>query len=191
MEIKPLVECKDRDEWREWLSQNHEACTEVWLVYFKKHTGKPSIAYRESVQEALCFGWIDGLKKRLDDERYTHRFTPRKKKSKWSPLNIRLSEELIAEGKMTGAGLKAYEQRRGYDETFLQQKEQDELALSAELQAALESNPTARQNFEALAPGYRKQFVGWVSSAKRTETRARRLAEAIKMLEQNQKPGMK
>lgn len=189
--MKPLVECKDRDEWRGWLSQNHETCSEVWLVYFKKHTGKPSIAYRESVQEALCFGWIDGLKKRLDDERYTHRFTPRRQKSKWSPLNTRLAEELIAEGKMAGAGLKAYKQRLSYEETFLQNREQDELPLPPEFQAALESNPTARQNFQALAPGYRKQFLGWVSSAKRAETRARRLAEAMEMLEQNQKPGMK
>lgn len=191
MELNPLVHCKNREEWREWLSLNHDACFEVWLVYFKKHTGRPSITYRESVEEALCFGWIDGLKRRIDDERYAHRFTPRKAKSKWSPLNISLAEKLITEGKMTGAGLKAYQQRISYDETFLETKAQSELAVSKEFQTALDSNPEAEENFLAMAPGYRKQYVGWVSSAKRDETRKKRIAEAIRMLEQNKKPGMK
>ena len=89
MDLEPTVQCPTRADWRSWLQANHAGTPEVWLVYFKKNTGKPSVTYRESVEEALCFGWIDGLKRRVDDERYAHRFTPRRPKSKWSPLNIR------------------------------------------------------------------------------------------------------
>lgn len=186
-----MVQCSNRNEWRTWLAQNHALYSEAWLVYFKKHTGKPSIAYRESVEEALCFGWIDGLKRRIDDERYVHRFTPRKAKSRWSPLNISLAEQLIAEGKMTDTGLKAYQQRISYDEDFLETKAQSELTVPEEFRTALGANPEAEKNFLAMAPGYRKQYIAWVSSAKRDETRKKRLAEAIRMLELNKKPGMK
>ncbi|MCW8925760.1 MAG: hypothetical protein OQJ84_05855, partial [Xanthomonadales bacterium] len=85
-----------REEWRAWLESNHASACEVWLVYYKKHTGKPSVSYIDSVKEAICYGWIDGLKKRVDDECYMHRFTPRRPGSKWSPTNIKLAKELIS-----------------------------------------------------------------------------------------------
>jgi uncharacterized protein YdeI (YjbR/CyaY-like superfamily) len=143
------------------------------------------------VEEAICFGWIDGLKKRIDDERYAHRFTPRKENSKWSPLNISLAEQMIAEGKMTPAGLEAFERRRAYDEPFLEARESDQVALPPSIEKALRSNRAAWTNYNALAPGYRKQFAGWLASAVKPETRQRRIEEAIQLLEQNKKLGMK
>jgi len=180
-----------RNDWRAWLQENHARLDEAWLVFNKKHTGKPSIAYRDSVEEALCFGWIDGLKKSIDEERYAYRFTPRKPNSKWSPLNISLAEKMISGEKMTPAGLAAFEQRQAYDENFLKARSATEISLTPEIEAALKLKPTAWKNFNNLAPGYRKQYTGWLISAKRPETRQKRLDEAICLLEQNKKLGMK
>lgn len=189
--MEPGICPADRDDWRTWLQENHARFDEAWLVFYKKHTGKPSIAYRDSVEEALCFGWIDGLKKSIDEDRYAYRFTPRKPKSKWSPLNISLAERMISEEKMAPAGLAAFEQRRVYDENFLKDRGKTEISLTSEIEAALKSKPTAWKNFNNLAPGYRKQYSGWLISAKRPETRQKRLDEAIRLLEQNKKLGMK
>ena len=92
---------------------------EIWLVYYKKHTNKPTITYKESVEEAICFGWIDGIKKKIDEEKYTHRFTPRKKNSKWSPTNIDIAEKMIKAGMMTSVGLAVYEKQIEYEQDFL------------------------------------------------------------------------
>jgi len=163
----------------------------VWLAYFKKHTGKVSVSYMDSVKEALCFGWIDGMKKRIDDERYAHRFTPRKAVSKWSPQNIRLAEELTASGQMTEAGLAAFSQGVPYEPELQKMLKAKELPLTAETENGLKANPTAWANFNRMAAGYRKQYVGWLQSAKRPETRQKRLKEAIGLLEKNLKLGMK
>lgn len=189
--MKPSVVCHDRNAWRAWLAANHGKAGETWLVFYKKHTGRNTVSYRESVEEALCFGWIDGLKRRIDEERYAYRFTPRRRGSKWSPLNIRLAEKMIAQGKMKPAGLAAYEQRRSYDENMLRARESKEIQLTPELESALKQNRAAWDNFRKLAPGYRKQYAGWLMSAKRVETREKRLAEALVLLENNQKLGMK
>ena len=179
-----LVSATDRGQWRRWLKKHHANRDEAWLVYYKKHTGKPSISYRESVEEALCFGWIDGIKKRLDEERYAHRFTPRRPKSKWSALNVSLARELIRQEKMSPAGLAAFEQRREHEKM-------PEYRLLHEIEKALKENRLAWENFTRLAPGYKKQYIAWMCSAKKPETRQKRLAEAIRLLEQNKKPGMK
>jgi len=189
--MTPLGCPADRAEWRAWLQENHATCSEAWLAFYKKHTGKPSVPYRESVEEAICFGWIDGLKKRIDEECYAHRFTPRKPNSKWSPLNISLAEKMIAQGKMTAAGRAAFDRREKYAESFLQARQSDEVQLPPDLERALQSNPKAWRNFSALAPGYRKQYAGWLASAIKPETREKRLREAIALLEQNRKLGMK
>ncbi|MBT8073559.1 MAG: hypothetical protein HKP21_07600 [Xanthomonadales bacterium] len=180
-----------REEWRAWLQQNHAGASEIWLVYFKKHTGKPTVDYAESVEEALCFGWVDGLKKRIDEYRYAHRFSPRKAKSKWTPLNIQRARKMIEAGKMTEAGLVSFRQRLEYDEKFLQARTQKKLELPAEMEAAIKLNEAAWNNFKQLAPGYRKQYVGWLVSAKKPATRTRRLEEAIRLLARNKKLGMK
>jgi uncharacterized protein YdeI (YjbR/CyaY-like superfamily) len=181
----------DRKAWRDWLAENYASEKEVWLAYFKKHTGKASVSYMDSVKEALCFGWIDGLKRRIDDERYTHRFTPRKSNSKWSPQNIRLAEELIESGEMTKAGLTAFNQRVPYDEELQKVLSAKEIPLTAETEKGLRTNPKAWNNFSKMTAGYQKQYVGWLQSAKKPETRKKRMQEAIRMLEKNQKLGMK
>lgn len=191
MKLTPSTHCTTREEWRNWLQNHHSSHTEVWLHYYKKHTGLQSVSYRESVEEALCFGWIDGLKRRVDDQRYTHRFTPRKANSKWSPLNIQLAEKLITEGKMTRAGLSAFENRIAYDEEFLEKRKQSEMPVPEEFKEALENSRKAQAHFQSMAPGYRKQYLGWITAAKRAETRSKRITETIRMLEQNKKPGMK
>ena len=189
--MNPRVYAPDRGAWRAWLVENHACEQEVWLVYYKKHTGKASVSYIDSVREALCFGWIDGIKKRIDDETYAHRFTPRKANSRWSPQNISLAKQEIERGQMTRAGLAAFKQRVGYDEAQLAAIKAKQIAVSDEIENALRANRKAWDNFNRLAPGYRKQYVAWLQTAKRPETREKRLAEAIGLLEKNQKLGMK
>ena len=182
--MKVRVCPSSRAEWRSWLGENHPIEQEVWLFYYKKHTGKPTVGYRDSVEEALCFGWIDGIKKTIDDESYCHRFTPRRPNSKWSPLNISLAKKLIEQGKMMPAGLASFEQHKTYDE-------KKEFTLTPGIEKALKGNSVAWENFNRLAPGYRKQYVIWLASAKKPETRAKRLKEALDLLEQNKKLEMK
>ena len=185
------ISVSDRRAWRAWLTENHASEKEVWLAYYKKHTGKATVTYMDSVKEALCFGWIDGLKKSIDEQKYAHRFTPRKVNSKWSPLNIRLAKELIKTGEMTEAGLVAFNQRVPYDEELQKVLSAKELPLTAETERGLKSSKKAWDNFNQMAAGYRKQYVAWLQSAKRPETRKKRLIEAIGLLEANKKLGMK
>lgn len=189
--MQPRVHCADRQAWRTWLKRNHEACDAVWLVFYKKHTGQPGVAYRDAVEEAICFGWIDGLKKRIDEDRYAYRFSPRKPRSKWSPLNLELARKMIDEGKMAAAGQAAYERREHYDEKTLQALRSAEPQLPPDIERALRSHGVAWKNYLALAPGYRRQYAGWLSTAVKPETRARRLREALRLLAENRKPGMK
>lgn len=181
----------DRKSWRSWLTENHASEKEVWLAYYKKHTGKASVSYMDSVKEALCFGWIDGLKKRIDDERYAHRFTLRKANSKWSAQNTRLAKELIERGEMTKAGLAVFNQRASYDEQLLKALSIKDPPLTAETEKGLKASEKAWKNFNQMTTGYRKQYVAWLQSAKKPETRKKRLEEAIRLLEANQKLGMK
>ena len=189
--IKSELNVSNRKEWRTWLRNNHAEAKEIWVVYFKKITGKPSIHYTDSVEEALCFGWIDGLKKSIDEERYAYRYTPRKSGSKWSPLNINLAERMIDEGKMTQAGLVSFNQKITYDEENLKARDAKEIPLTSEMEKALRANKKAWENFNDLAPSYRKQYVGWLRSAKKQETLARRIAEAIQLLTENKQLGMR
>ena len=181
----------DRKAWRVWLTENHASEKEVWLAYFKKHTGKATVSYLESVKEALCFGWIDGLKKSIDEERYTHRFTPRRAGSKWSPQNIRLAKELIESGKMKKAGLEAFNQGVPYDQELQNVLSAKDIPLTAETEKGLKISRKAWTNFNQMSAGYRKQYVIWLQSAKKADTRKTRLEEAIRLLEKNQKLGMK
>ena len=186
-----MIKAASRGEWRAWLKENHARETEVWLVYYKKHTGKPSVTYIESVKEALCFGWIDGIKKSIDAESYTHRFTPRRPGSKWSAKNFRLANDLIEIGNMTTAGLNAFEQRQEYDLEALEAQKYCAQILDAEIENQLQANREAWDNFKRLAPGYRKQYIMWLQTAKRPETREKRVKEAIGLLAQNKHLGMK
>ena len=185
------IEASDRNEWRSWLEENHAKVQEIWLVYYKKSTGKPTVTYTDSVEEALCFGWIDGLKKSIDSERYAYRFTPRKAGSKWSPLNIRLAKKMIEKREMTEAGFAAFDQRVNYDEEILKARSSKAIPLTPEIEKGLQANKKAWKNFKNLAPSYRKQYVAWLRSAKKAETREKRLKEVIERLKKNEKLGMK
>lgn len=152
--------------------------TELLVGYYKKGSGQPSITWPESVDEALCIGWIDGIRRGLDDERYTIRFTPRKASSIWSAVNIRRAQALIAAGRMQAAGLKAFEARseqRSRQYSF----EQEAAALSSDDERTFRTNKAAWAYWNKQPPGYKKTVSWWVISAKREETRARRLERLI------------
>jgi len=167
------------DDFRAWLEKHHASATELVVGFHKKHTGRASKTWTESVREALCYGWIDGVRRSLGDDSYTIRFTPRKPGSNWSLRNVRHVEELIREGRMAPAGLAAFEARTP-DRTGVYSFEQRH---SARLEAAQEkqfrANSGAWEFFESQPPSYRRTAVYWVVSAKREETRSRRLAQLI------------
>ena len=179
---------KTRTPWRSWLERNHDSgIRELWLVFFKKHTGKPSISYAAAVEEALCFGWIDSIIKKLDDDRYARKFTPRTNDAKWSAVNLKRVEKLEAQGRMTEAG------RAKIAKGVRPEVPPARLTIEMpqELTDALEKNRKAREFFDQLAPSYRKHYIGWIASAKREETRAKRVREAIGLLKQRKKLGLK
>jgi uncharacterized protein YdeI (YjbR/CyaY-like superfamily) len=188
MSPKPLktFEARTIQDWRAWLRKNHKTESEVWLIRYKRHTGRPSIAYEDALDEALCFGWIDSLVKRLDDERYAIKFTPRKPESKWSDVNRKRYAALRKSGRLMPAGLERSPTSRTY---AARPKLPD--AVPKYFSEALDATPAAREHFERLAPSYRRHFVGWVHIAKREETKQRRLREAISLLAAGKKLGLK
>ncbi|SNT04856.1 Uncharacterized conserved protein YdeI, YjbR/CyaY-like superfamily, DUF1801 family [Ekhidna lutea] len=166
-------------DFRKWLEENHKSETELWVGYYKKATGKPSITWPESVDQALCYGWIDGIRKRIDDEAYQVRFTPRKPNSHWSNVNIKRIEELTKEKQVTKAGLEAYKKRK-LENSGRASFEQKEVKLSKDFETRMKANKKAWTFFTSkLAPSYRKQSIWWVMSAKREETREKRLITLI------------
>ena len=253
MEIRKTLYVTTREKWRAWLTKHHRSETEVWLIYYKKHTGRPRISYDHAVEEALCFGWIDSIGKRIDDERFAQKFTPRRDRTRWSALNLRRVRRLIREGRMTEAGLakidsallgddraaqprkddvqlpgfvkqalmahaKAWEsfrsltpsRRQAYirlimdarKEETRERRRREAISLLEQSQGALEdipryvkqaltANAKAWENFRNLGPSYRRNYIGWIMLAKKEATRERRLREAISLLEQNRKLGLK
>ena len=168
-------------EFRAWLEEHHAAETELLVGFYKKGSGKPSITWPESVDEALCYGWIDGVRRSLGDDAYTIRFTPRKKRSFWSNVNIRRAGELIAEGRMRPAGLVAFEARTGERSGVysFEQKDQARVVFSEAQARQFQADAKAWEFFQAQPPWYRRTATWWVISAKKEETRAKRLATLI------------
>src|SRR5262245_41776347 len=253
MEITKTLYVTSREEWRAWLAQHFQSETEIWLIYYKKLSGRPRIPYDDAVEEALCFGWVDSIVKKLDDEKFVQRFTPRRDGSKWSDINLRRVRKLIRQGRMTAAGrakidlaavsreapaepsegevdippfieqalkanVKAWESfrnlapshRRAYLRWILEPKKEEtrerrlregvsRLAqrtgdldeVPRFVKQALQANARAWENFQKLAPSYRRHYIGWILHAAKAETRERRLREAISLLEQNKKLGLK
>jgi uncharacterized protein YdeI (YjbR/CyaY-like superfamily) len=163
---------------RKWLEKHHHSEEELLVGFYKKGSGKRSITWPESVDQALCFGWIDGVRKRIDDDSYTIRFTPRRRGSHWSAVNIRRAQELIAEGLMMPAGLNAFEQRTEY-ESAPYSYEQPPKTLPPQYAKQFRAKRKAWEYFNAQPPGYRRVVLHWVLSAKKEETRTRRLATLI------------
>lgn len=184
---------KTRQAWRAWLSRNHAREKGIWLAYYKKGSGKRSVTYEEALQEALCFGWIDSTIGRVDEERYKQRFTPRKEKSVWSSSNKARVEKLIAEGRMAPPGLAKVEaaKRNGSWESL---SDIDRIGKGAELPPdllhALAAEPQAQAIFDKRPPSEKKLWAYWVLSAKKPETRARRVAETVKRVLACRLPGM-
>lgn len=184
----PLLTFPARRAWRAWLERHHASARVAWLVYFKQHTGRPSIPYEDSVEEGLCFGWIDGIIRNLDGERYARRFTPRLPGSRWSVSNRRRAYKMIQEGMMTPAGMAKFDVH-GKAEGITSRTKTP--APHPEFVKALKSHPKAWENFKQLAPSYQRQYLFWIAAARAEETLARRIDEAVGRLALNKKLGMK
>jgi uncharacterized protein YdeI (YjbR/CyaY-like superfamily) len=187
--IEPTL-FKDREAWRRWLAANHGKAAEIWLAYYKKGTGKKSVSYEEALDEALCYGWIDSIVKALDGERYMQRWTPRQPGSVWSASNKKRLARLAAQGRMCGAGLaKVRAAKRDGSWATIDAIDRD-AKTPAELLDALAARPGAREKFEGLAPSQKKLWGWWIQSAKRPETRARRIAAAVEWILAGRKIGI-
>ena len=179
------LDIRTRREWRAWLAQHHSSSPGIWLVFYKRHTGVKSVLYEDAVREALCFGWIDSLIKRLDDHRYTIKMTPRQPTSKWSAINRRRWTELKAAGLLAPAGLAA----RPTENTYAPKPIIPD--LPSYIAKAIKANPKAWKFFRGLAPSERRHFVVWIHISKRPETRERRLRESVDLLAAGKRLGLK
>ena len=185
---------KDRKTWRNWLEKNHAKSPGVWLVYFKKASGKPRLSYNDAVEEALCFGWIDSTVKSMDDDRYMQRFTPRKPKSGWSGINKERIEKITAAGLMNDAGLvKIDAAKKDGSWTSLDKiyAPADQLLIPDELGKAFSRNKKAKINFDNFPVFARRQFLSWINSAKQPGTLKARIKQVVLMSAANKKPGIK
>jgi len=169
---------KSLAEFRRWLVKNHAAVTELWVGFYRKDSGKGGITYQEALDEALCFGWIDGLKKKVGEDSYTHRFTPRKARSIWSAVNTKRAEELRGLGRMAPAGLKAFAAREA-NRSGIYSFENKPRQLDRAYEQKFKANTKAWEFFQAQPPGYRRTAAWWIVSAKKEETRWRRLEQLM------------
>ena len=173
-------------DWRSWLGKNHLVKDGVWLVFYKKGSGHPTISYDEAIDEALAFGWIDSVIKRVDEKRFARKFTPRRPGSVWSKYNVVRVKQLNADGRMTKWGLDAYARRTG-EISLLEQFNAKTMRVPRDLNEALRKNELAWSNFQRFGPSHRKRYLMWISAAKKPETRKKRIAEAVVLIARNKK----
>ncbi len=191
MKVSEILYVTNRDEWRAWLKKNHKTKKEVWLTYYKRHTGKKRISYDEAVEEALCFGWIDSIVRRVDDERYAQKYTPRRAGSVWSKLNMRRAKKMIKQGRMTEAGLALFKEVEAKPKEHSRaEMVRKTSSVPGDLRKALAKNRTAQKNFYRFAPSYKKMYIGWILDAKKKQTQERRIRRVVEWAAQNKKPGM-
>jgi uncharacterized protein YdeI (YjbR/CyaY-like superfamily) len=179
---------KSSKEWRKWLEKNHDKESKVFLVKYKRHTGKPTISHQESMDEAICYGWIDTTVKRLDEDRYIRCFARRNKNSRWSNATLSYAKRLIKEGKMTPAGLKMY--KEGLKKPVLNHEFPKNPPTPKILNDALEKNKTAKKFFEELAPSYKRTYIYSILRAKLPETKQKRVKEIVDRCKKKLKPGL-
>lgn len=196
MDLNNTLYVVDRLEWRKWLADNHNCRDEIWLIYYKKHTGKPRIPYNDAVEEALCYGWIDSIVKRIDDDCFCQKFTPRTNTRKWSPSNIKRINKLIKQGKMTDTGMAKIDESVlktgvGEDVTPPAIPTLEEMGMPQWIEDALKAEAAVWEFFNTLAPSYKRKYIFWITQAKREETRQRRLKEAVSLLAKKKKLGLK
>ena len=182
---------KKKDQWRDWLSRHHASENEVWLIFYKKETSRPTIPYEAAVEEALCFGWIDSIIKKIDARKYARKFTPRKDNSIWSQLNKKRVNKMIEQKRMTDFGLAKIKAAKKADLWDKDPRPKISLDIPPEFAKALARNKKAKENFDKLAPSYRKHYIGWITIAKRQETKDKRIKESITLLEKGRKLGLK
>jgi uncharacterized protein YdeI (YjbR/CyaY-like superfamily) len=183
------IDFPDREAWRAWLDEHHASETDIWVVHHKKASTRQGLRYPDGVEEALAYGWIDSKMRRLDEETFAQRYSPRKPTSVWSRHNVERVERLIAEGRMTPAGMAVIEeaQRRGsWDEAYTAHEPPP---LPDDLRDALEADGVAWDVFEGWAASYRLNYIHWVEDAKREETRRRRIAQVVERARKGLKPG--
>jgi len=171
---------------RKWLEKNYKKEKELWVGYYKKHTGKSNMTWSESVDQALCFGWIDGIRKGIDEESYCNRFTPRKPKSNWSEINIKKVKQLIKDGLMHPAGLELYKNRKKKD-AGAHSYENKPTKLPPALEKKFKSDKTSWKFFQSQSPSYQKTMFFWILSAKKEETQVMRLEKLIKANKEGKK----
>jgi uncharacterized protein YdeI (YjbR/CyaY-like superfamily) len=182
-----VVFFQEPSELRRWLVLHHENATELQVGFYKKGSGRPTITYQEALDEALCFGWIDGVRRGLDEDSYTIRFTPRRKKSFWGLVNIRRANELAALGLMHPSGLRAFDER-DEERTERYSYERQTQALDDEYQHTFEANQPAWEFFQSQPPSYQRAATWWVMNARRADTRQRRLATLIEASAEGRRP---
>jgi uncharacterized protein YdeI (YjbR/CyaY-like superfamily) len=183
-----LFDARTIERWRAWLDKHHASAAEIWLVYYKKHTGKACVAYMDALDEALCYGWIDSLVRRIDEDRYAIKYTPRKPVSKWSAVNRKRYAALEAAGRLASAG-KARSPKGAA--VAKRPKIAVPTKLPAYISRGFKSVPGAWNYFRTLAPSHQKHYMMWIHMAKQQQTRDRRLAEATRLLSKSQKLGLK
>ncbi len=176
-------------EWHAWLVENHQSCAEVWLIYYKVGSGKPGLSYEESVEEALCFGWVDSLIKARDAESHLRKFTPRKPGSRWSEVNVRRAQKMVEEGRMTPVGQALFAEAAHNPAPSRASRHEQMEAWRAELLPRL--SPEAKERYLVLAPSLQRQYAGWVLSARGEATRARRQVELERILIRGDKLGLR
>jgi uncharacterized protein YdeI (YjbR/CyaY-like superfamily) len=174
------IHFKSRQEWRRWLKNNHNKKKELWLIYYKKHTNVKTIPYNDAVEEALCFGWIDGQLKRIDNKKHMQRFTPRRERSVWAESNIKRVKKMISLGKMTKYGLEKF---KHHEKTMVPTI----LSMPSDLKKELKKNKKAWGNFEKFPPSHKKHFFSWIFISKMKETRKRRIKNLVKRAELNKR----
>jgi len=187
----------DRGSFRNWLEKNHDKSPGIWMLFYKKHTNIETIKYSEALEEALCFGWIDSIIKRIDDEGYVRKFTPRTNLAKWSEINIKTANEMIRKGRMTEAGLRKFGVLDKAGETSLQQRKIKEKRVADEsnipdfILSEFALNEPALANFNSLAKSHKRHYILWITSARREETIQKRLKASVSLLKENKKLGLK
>ncbi|WP_306591540.1 YdeI family protein [Geothrix sp. 21YS21S-4] len=187
MLLTTTLEPKTRKAWRNWLEQYHAKEKEIWLVFTKAHVGQPAFSYKDALSEALCFGWIDGVRQRIDDEKYAQRFSPRTKSSKWSAVNLSLAKELQVAGLLAPSGVASLSHAEC---SQADSSNPSEPFPPVWFMTAIQADPVAWTHFQNLPLSHQRRYVGWISAAKRDDTRGKRISEAISLLRENKRLGL-
>lgn len=187
MLLTTTLEPKTRRAWRDWLQLHHAEEKEIWLIFTKARLGQPTISYKDALSEAICFGWIDGVRQRIDKDKYAQRFSPRTKSSKWSAVNLSLAKELQSEGLLTPAGIASLTRAKS---SQIDSSNHSEPFPPIWFVAAIQADPVALINFQNLPTSHQRRYVGWISAAKRDDTRGKRISEAIDLLRENKRLGL-